>query len=98
MLESGSWGHSVLQTPALVLKYFSDKTGFDISCKLSPMDVSNGGKLHEVSFLGKIKKNIINLSAELAQRVVKVKKNIPNFHQGPFVQSIVSLMSLLMTR
>ena len=57
-----------------IFSYFSQKTGFDISCKLSP----NGDNLHEISnpvFWGKKeKKYIINLSTvELARRVVKVK-------------------------
>ena len=34
VLESGSWGHSVLQTPALV-PYFSQNIRFEISCKSS---------------------------------------------------------------
>ena len=45
---------------------FSQKTGFDISCKLSRQSLFPGEKKKEI--------NIINLlSAELAQRVVKVK-------------------------
>ena len=49
------------------------KTGFDISCKLSPMKIIC--MQCQILFSGKNKKNIINLSsAELAQRVVKVKK------------------------
>ena len=47
---------------------FSQKTGFDISCKLSPL----GDNLHEMSKPVFWKK--INLSsAEFAQKVVKVK-------------------------
>ena len=45
--------------------YLSQKVGFDISCKLSPILFS--GKKRK-------KKNIMSLSsAELAKRVVKVK-------------------------
>ena len=66
MLESGSWGHSVLQTPALVFFYFSQKTGFDTSCKLSICMKC------QILFSGINKKNISLLSAENAQRVVKV--------------------------
>ena len=58
------------------LKYFSQKMGFDISCKSSPKETicmkckclfSGWGR-------GGIRKNSVSLlSAELAQRVVKVK-------------------------
>ena len=58
-----------------ILKYFlyiSQKTGFDILCKLSPME-SICMKC-QILFSGKNKKNITKLSsAELAKRVVKVK-------------------------
>ena len=67
--------------------YFSQKTGFDISCKLSPFFQKTGYDILcklspketicmkcQILFSGKNKKNIINLSsAENAQRVVKVK-------------------------
>ena len=56
------------------LKYFSyffQKTGYDISCKLSPMEAICMKR--QILFSGKNKKNIISLSsAENAQRVVKV--------------------------
>ena len=49
--------------------YFSKKTGFDISCKLSPICMKC-----QILFPAKNKKNITNLlSAELAKRVVEVK-------------------------
>ena len=52
--------------------YFSQETGFDISCKLSLMETIC--IKCQILFSGKNKKNFINLSsAELAQRVVKVK-------------------------
>ena len=58
-----------------ILKYFSDfsqKTGFDISCKFSLLE-----KICmecQRSFSGKNKKNITNLSsAELVKRVVMVR-------------------------
>ena len=52
--------------------YFSQKTGFDISCKLSKETIC---MKCQIQFSGKNKKNIINLSsAENAQRVVKVKQ------------------------
>ena len=41
--------------------YFSQETGFDISCKLSPL------------FSGKNKKNIRLSSYELAERVLRIK-------------------------
>ena len=54
--------------------YFSQKTGYDISCKLSPKETIC--MKCRILFSGKNKKNIINLSsAENAQRVVKVKLN-----------------------
>ena len=52
--------------------YFSQKTGFDISCKLSPYETIC--MKCSTLFSGKNKKNIINLpSTENAHRVVKVK-------------------------
>ena len=52
--------------------YFSQKTVFDISCKLSPKETIS--VKCESLFSGKNKKNIVNLSsAEFARRVVKVK-------------------------
>ena len=58
-----------------ILKYFSyiyQKTGFDISCKLSPPETICLKCL--TCFLRKNKKSIINLSsAEVAHRVVKIK-------------------------
>ena len=58
-----------------ILKYFSyfyQKTGFDISCKLSPVETIC--MKCQSLFSEKDKKNVINLSsAESAQRVVKVK-------------------------
>ena len=51
---------------------FSQKTVFDTSCKLSPLETIC--MKCRILFSGKNKKNITNLSsAELAQRVVKVK-------------------------
>ena len=47
--------------------YFSQKTGFDISCKLSPSPLETICMKCQTLFSGKNKKNIINLaSAELA--------------------------------
>ena len=58
-----------------ILKYFSlfsQQTGIDISCKLSPSEAICMKCL--ILFLGKIKTISITLSsAELAQRVVKFK-------------------------
>ena len=52
--------------------YFSPKTGYNISCKLSPKKTICMKCL--ILFFRKNKKNIVNLSsAENAQRVVKVK-------------------------
>ena len=50
--------------------FFSQKTGFDISCKLSPLETIC--MIYQILFSWKTKKNNINLlSAELAQRVTK---------------------------
>ena len=55
--------------------YFSQKTGYDISCKLSPKETIC--MKCQILFFGKNKKKIINLSsAENVQRVVKVNDNI----------------------
>ena len=52
--------------------FYSQKKCFDISCKLSPEETIC--LKCQSLFSGEIKKNIVNLSsAELAQRVVKVK-------------------------
>ena len=52
---------------------FSQKTDFDISCKLSPIETIC--TKCQILFSGKNKKNITNLSsAELAKRVVKVNE------------------------
>ena len=57
---------------AAIFSYFFQKTEFDISCKLSPLETIC--MKCQILFSGKNKKNIINLSsAELAQGVVKVK-------------------------
>ena len=54
--------------------YFTQKTGFAISCKLSPLETVC--MKCQILFCGKNKENIANLlSAELAQRVVKVTVN-----------------------
>ena len=50
------------------ISYFSQKTGFDISCKLSPLETIC--MKCQMLFSGKNKKNISLSSAELAQRVV----------------------------
>ena len=54
--------------------YFYKKTGFDISCKLSPFETIC--RECQNLFSGKDKKIIISLSAELALRVVMVKSNL----------------------
>ena len=60
------------------ISYFSQKTGFDISCKLSPLETIC--MKCQMLFSGKNKKNIFSLSsAELAQRVV-LRVNINNFY------------------
>ena len=52
--------------------YFSQKTGFDISCKLSPKGTICMKCQSQIS--GKNKKNIINFSsAEYVQKVIIVK-------------------------
>ena len=51
---------------------FFQKTGFDISCKLSPLETIC--MECQILFAGKNKKNIINfLFANFAQRAVKVE-------------------------
>ena len=62
-----------------ILKYFSyflQKKGFDISCKLSPVETIC--MKCQILFSGKNKKTVTNLlSAEIAQRVVKQYENTP---------------------
>ena len=59
--------------------YFSQKTGFDISCMKCQILFS--GMKCQILFSGKSKKNITTLSsAELAQSVVKVKSEIININ------------------
>ena len=54
-----------------ILKYFSQKTDFDISCKLSPVETIC--RKCQILFFRKDKKNITDLSSlELTQRLVKV--------------------------
>ena len=56
-----------------ILKYFSyisQTVGFDFSCKLSEETIY---VKRQILLSGKTKKNISLLSAEVAQRVVKVK-------------------------
>ena len=74
---------SWLKVSADILKYFfsyfSYKIGFDISYKLFPYCLLRRQFAWNVKayFLGKIKTDIINLStAEIAQRVTKVKYNV----------------------
>ena len=58
------WAHSADDKLVIFFFYFSQKTGFDISCKLSPMD---GDNLHEMSnlvFWKNKEKKIKMLSAE----------------------------------
>ena len=53
------------------IKTISQKTGFEISCKLYPLETIH--MKHQNPFSGKNKKNIISLSsAELVKRAVKV--------------------------
>ena len=55
----------------IIFLLFSQKTGFDISCKVSPLCMKC-----QILFSGKIRKMSPKLlSAELDQRVVKVKKH-----------------------
>ena len=44
-----------------IFSYFYQKTGFDISCKLSPWNIKS-------CFLGKIRKNVINKSSAVLAR------------------------------
>ena len=65
-----SWRHF-----EIYFSNFSQQTGFDISCKLSPKETIC--IKCQILFSGKNKKNFINSSsAENAQRGVKVKKQI----------------------
>ena len=66
--------HFEIYIHVYIFFYFSQKTGFDISCKLSPMETICMKCL--ILFSGKNQKNITKLSSvEFAQRVVKVKSN-----------------------
>ena len=73
MQEKVNHCHSLIQqtTSWDIFLIFSQKTGFDISCKFSPLE-----KIcmkHQNLFSGENKKNIVNLlCARFAQRVVKV--------------------------
>ena len=67
--------------------FFSQETGFEISCQLSPLhamqlsQLETTGKKFQILILGKNEKYIINMScAEFAQRVVKVEQ----FHMKRF--------------
>ena len=61
--------------------YFSQKTGFEISCKLSPLETICMNC--QILFPQKNKKNINFLSAEFAQREVMVKKKLVDFLLSP---------------
>ena len=52
------------------LGFLPRKTGFDISCKLSPLETIC--MKYQILFSGKNKKNIINLSVKFTRRVLKV--------------------------
>ena len=59
----------------ICFSYFAQKTGFGISCKLSPMDpMETICMKHQILFSGKDPKNITDLSSadNFTQRVVKV--------------------------
>ena len=61
---------------------FWEKTGFDISCKLSPVKIMC--MECQILLSGKKKKNIFSLSsAEFAQRVVMVKAVITATYEIP---------------
>ena len=63
----------------IFFSYFSQKTGFDISCKLCRMETIC--MKCQILFSGKNKKNITNLSsAKLIKRVLKVKGKTLAFH------------------
>ena len=53
--------------------YFSKETGFDISCKLSPLETFCMN--YQILFSGKSKKNLISLSsAEFPHSMLSCKK------------------------
>ena len=66
-----------------ILKYFSQKIDFDISCELSPKPKETICLNVEVYFLENNKRNIVNLSsAELMQRVIKFKLIYKKFREA----------------
>ena len=73
MLQYKMYQAGELRCPTTALvkycSYFSQKTGFDISCKLSPICMNC-----QILISGKNKKNINFTSAELGWRVVMVKE------------------------
>ena len=71
------------------VSYFSQKTGFDISCKLPSVETIC--MKYQILFSRNNKKNIISLSsAQLAQRVVTVKVHIYLFIYLPNSDSQLS--------
>ena len=66
VLESGSWGHSVLQTPALVIIifYFSEKTNLGFSSNVKtcfPQKIKKKKKEELECHLPQIMQMVINL-------------------------------------
>ena len=61
-----------------IFSYFSRKTGFDISCKLSPMETIC--MKCQILFSGTNKKNIILSSVEYAHRVVEANNELLHVH------------------
>ena len=83
-----------------IFSYFSKKTGFDISCKLSPGPVETICMKCQILFSGKSKVNITNLlSAELAKRVVKVNSFAATGDNNRLLQTAwIQMRRLIMSR
>ena len=72
LLARNTLGKIFIRRQIDFLYFFFQKTGFDISCKLSPLETIC--MECQILFPEKNKKNIINfLSANFAQRAVKFK-------------------------
>ena len=75
-----------------IVSYFSQETGFDISCKLSPLTIC---MKCQFLFSGENKTNFVNLSfAELAQSVVKANDQIGFLMQAQIFGHLFSWICL----
>ena len=84
-------------TETFFLSFFSQKTGFDISWKLSPRRQFAWNI--KSCFMGKIRKSIITLSsAEWAQRVVKVNSVCFRFNRQQYATTICDIFLIFSPR